>query len=117
MRDLARSMMRCSWALTVFGARQAFGLAAGGDDASPGRSLDAVTFAAEEQLDPMSRGIYRTGERLQAGAFDLIGDLVSDLAGAAGAAWSPRRLMDRAAGRPARPQEAPPAAPPPAWEE
>jgi hypothetical protein len=109
-------MMRCSWALTVFGARQALGLAGGsaggGDDASPGRSLDAVTFAAEEQLDPMSRGIYRTGERLQGGFFDLVCDLA-----AAGAAWSPRRLMDRASGRATRPEEAPLASPPPVWEE
>jgi len=112
MRDLARSMMRCSWALAVFGARQTFGLAGGAGDASPGRSLDAVTFAAEEQLDPMSRGIYRTGDRLQEGLFDLVSDLA-----AAGAAWSPRRLMDLAAGRAARPDGAPSASPPPAWEE
>lgn len=97
MRDLARSMMRCSWALTVFGTRQAFGLA-GERDGSSERALDAVTLAAEDQLDEMSRSVYRTGERLQGGAFDLVSDLMADLA-AAGGAWDPRRLVERATGR------------------
>lgn len=93
MRDLARSMMRCSWALTVLGTRQTLGAAGGNRDGSRAGALDAVTYAAEEQLDEMSRSVYRTGERLQGGLFDLVADLT-----AAGGAWSPGRLMERAAG-------------------
>lgn len=103
MRDLARSVMRCSWALTVLGARQTLGLA-GARDRSASGALDAVTQAAEEQLDEMSRSVYRTGERLQGGLFDLVADLT-----AAGRAWSPARFLDRAAGRSSRPRAQEPA--------
>lgn len=62
--ELGRSMLRFSWAMTVFGAQQAANLvttSASGQPAAAGQAFDAVANAVEEQFGGVFRGAYRTG--------------------------------------------------------
>ena len=67
MRDGIRSMLRFSWAMSLFGAQQAAELmSALGSARSPRRAeeaFDTVTGAAAEQLDGSLKDAWSTGER------------------------------------------------------
>ncbi|RMH22013.1 MAG: hypothetical protein D6696_04345 [Acidobacteria bacterium] len=78
MTELARSLMRLSWALSMLGAGQARRLLdpqAGWGEAAA--DLDAVSHAAEGRLEEPVRGLFELGERLQ-------GSVADGLAGASG---------------------------------
>lgn len=85
MRDLAKSMMRFSWTLGLFGMRQALNLVPGRDGQAAERSpaertacaFDEVAAATEAQLDGPVRGLYEAGERLQSSVFDLAFDTLT----------------------------------------
>jgi len=71
MKELAKSMLRFSWAMTAFGAGQAARML----DPSRGREgvasgLDALSHAAEGELEEPIRGFYRMGERMQESLVD-----------------------------------------------
>lgn len=65
MLDMSRSMMRLSWAMTVFGAQQAVNMMTPSKVADSGKSLaaafDAVSHAIEEQFGSGFRSAYRMG--------------------------------------------------------
>jgi len=65
MLTVGRSMLRFSWAMTVFGAQQAANLVAGttSGDAKPvaADAFDAVAHALEGQFGGIFRGAYNTG--------------------------------------------------------
>lgn len=80
MRDLAKSMMRFSWTLGLFGVRQALNLVPGSDGSPAQRTagaFDEVAAATEAQLDGPVRGLYQAGERLQSSLFDLTYDTLT----------------------------------------
>ena len=74
MRDLARSMMRFSWTMSLFGVRQAVNLVSwrgGTPGARAVAAFDEVSDTTEMQLEGPVRGLYRAGERLQSSLLDL----------------------------------------------
>ena len=73
MRDLTKSMLRFSWAMSVFGARQAASLlGAGAGRGELSNALDTMSHAAESELDRTSGQVYRVGEQLQSGMVDTL---------------------------------------------
>ena len=77
MRDLARSMFRFSWAMSVLGARQVANFLSPGDgwDRSAD-SLDAVSNAASKEMGETMQGYYKAGDRLQSGVVDTMSRVV-----------------------------------------
>ncbi|MEM6456907.1 MAG: hypothetical protein AAF772_17580 [Acidobacteriota bacterium] len=78
MRNATKSFVRFSFAMTALGARQMvrlFERDRGLDHAA--NSFDAVTHAAESQLDDTARGLYKAGDHLQSGMVDAVAALVS----------------------------------------
>ncbi len=73
MRDLARSMIRFSWAMSVLGARQAANLVTPrpGWDRSA-ESFDAVSDAAAKEMGETLKSFYQAGDRLQGGMVDSV---------------------------------------------
>ncbi len=73
MRELAKSLMRFSWALSVLGADQ---LRRGLEpDDGPNRvrqSLDRVSDLAEDELTEPMRGFYKFGRRMQSQTVDTV---------------------------------------------
>ena len=76
MKDGIRSMLRFSWAMSLFGAQQAAELmSALGSARWPRRAaqaFDTVAGAAAEQLGGGLKDAWRTGERLQDGLLDAV---------------------------------------------
>ncbi|MEM7355826.1 MAG: hypothetical protein AAF657_33730 [Acidobacteriota bacterium] len=71
MRDLARSMIRFSWAMTVLGARQAANLMTPREGWSRStESFDAVSHAAADHMGETMKNLYQAGDRLQSGMVD-----------------------------------------------
>ncbi|MEM7583180.1 MAG: hypothetical protein AAF560_07355 [Acidobacteriota bacterium] len=73
MRDLARSMIRFSWAMSVLGAKQAANLVSPRDgwDRSA-ESFDVVSSAAIDQMGETMKGVYEAGDRFQSGMVDTM---------------------------------------------
>ena len=76
MRELIKSMLSFSWAMSLFGFKQ-FGNAL--SIASPGqaendavRSLDSIVNSAEQQMGEVAKGAFMAGDRFQRSAMDLI---------------------------------------------
>ena len=64
LAGLGVSMLRFSWALTMFGAQQTVNLvtaSASGQPRAAAQAFDAVTNAVEEQFGGVFRGAYRSG--------------------------------------------------------
>jgi hypothetical protein len=80
MRELVKSMIGFSWALSLFGARR-FGdlLASSGGCQATGRAalpLASVTGAAAEQMNEIIRNAFQTGDRAQRRMVDAIFDVL-----------------------------------------
>jgi hypothetical protein len=95
MRDLAKSMMSFSWAMTLFGLDQLRHLVAD-DDSGKRRErisddLEAVTHAAKERLSERNGSMFDSGDSLQRDMVDLTFDIFR------GEELKPRRMLDRAA--------------------
>jgi hypothetical protein len=82
LRDLAKSMMSCAWAISVFGIRQMTGLLS-----APGQSrakelaqaVDKVTDAATATFDDSTQTIYRAGTSIQNAVIDVtLGSAIFD---------------------------------------
>ena len=76
MRDLAKSLMKCSWAISVLGAREATHLLTGSRP-SQRKAFDALSDAAEDQMGPTFAGFYRAGKQLQNGMLETVVGLAS----------------------------------------
>ena len=76
MRDLARSMIRFSWAMSVLGARQIGHLMSpkeGWDRSAD--SFDAVSHAAAGEMGDSMKDLYEAGDRFQSGMVDTVSRL------------------------------------------
>jgi hypothetical protein len=75
MRELAKSLNRFGWAMTVLGAQQAFGLLRrtdpDADRLSPEADLDAMSGAAERRLRGYFLRTFQAGDQVQRSAVDL----------------------------------------------
>jgi len=76
MRDLARSMIRFSGAMSVLGARQPANLIAPRQGwQQSAEALDAVSHAAAEEMGETMKSFYQAGDRLQSGMVDTVSRL------------------------------------------
>jgi hypothetical protein len=80
MRDMAKAMMRFSWAMSVFGLEQMRKLVA---DEYSGRRADEVKGAFDSMSDSTGRllskrslALYEAGDKLQRESVDILFDLV-----------------------------------------
>lgn len=70
MRELTKSVVSFSWAVSLLGMKEAAGMfmSQGRGAGQPmSNDLDAVTQTAVGQLGPSFQGIFRTGDNLQRG--------------------------------------------------
>ena len=65
MVEIGKSVMRFSWAITVFGAQQAADLVTGKKRETASAAFDAVSFTAEKHLGDTLTGVYRAGDEMQ----------------------------------------------------
>ncbi len=94
MRELAKSMLSFSWAMSLFGLKQIANALAPGDAAA---SFDAVTRSAEGQLGQPAQSAFQAGDNLQRGVVDFtFGVLTGGL--------NPNRSRGDAAPQRSRPQ-------------
>lgn len=98
MRELTKSMMRLSWAMSAFGVEQLRTMLDEDEtdteeDRSTrvSRSVDEVSAAMDDQLSERVRSVYEAGDRFGRELVDLMFDTMG------GDDVSPRRLLDRAA--------------------
>ena len=95
MRETAKSMLRFSWALSVFGLEQAGRLVKDEDSGHCEERIraafDSLSDATQGQLGARTRSLYEAGDKLQAESVDLLFDIVRP------ANWKPEKVMDRAA--------------------
>ena len=75
MRELTKSVMSYTWAMSVFGVQQMVSLFIPRQGRSMADSVDAinnVTGAATEQLGETMQSTFRAGDQLQRGVVDLM---------------------------------------------
>ncbi len=70
IRDFTKSAMSFTWALSLLGIKQAVDLVRPGQQRG-GDLFAPMTQVAEDQLDDSMKGIYRSGNNLQARAVDM----------------------------------------------
>src|SRR6202790_3818752 len=82
LRDLAKSMMSCAWAISVFGMRQMTGLLSAPGQARAkelAQAVDQVTDAATATFDDSTQTIYRAGTSIQNAMIDVtLGSAIFD---------------------------------------
>jgi hypothetical protein len=71
IRDLTKSTISFSWALSLLGVSQALELFRPGQQQGSSHALSQVTQATVDQLDYSMKGIFRSGDNLQARTVDL----------------------------------------------
>jgi hypothetical protein len=69
IRDLTKSTLSFSWAMSLLGMKQAANLFRPGQQS--GDLMPPMTQVAVDQLDHSMKGLYRTGDNLQACAVDM----------------------------------------------
>jgi len=78
MRELVKSMVSFSWALSLLGAKQAVNLVTPGSrNPGAGNVLDPVTESAVAQLDESMKGIFRSGDNIQSKMVDMMVGIVN----------------------------------------
>ena len=78
MRKLVKSMFNFSWSMTLLGAKTLARLTSRTPEDSAASGLDAVTEAAEDQLDGPLKSLYETADRVQSQIVDSVfGDTAS----------------------------------------
>jgi len=74
LRELAKSMMSCAWAVSVFGMRQMTSLLSAPGQAGAkklAQAVDKVTDAATATFDDSAQTIYRAGTSIQNAVIDV----------------------------------------------
>jgi hypothetical protein len=81
IRDLTKSMLSFSWAMSLFGVEQLVNTFTPQRPSQPTHkattAFNAVTHAAEEQLGGTLKGIFTAGDKLQRGLVDLTFSVIS----------------------------------------
>jgi hypothetical protein len=71
IRDFTKSALSFSWAMSLLGLKQTANLFRPGQQRG-GNLLDPMTQIAVDQLDDSMKGIYRSGDNVQARAVDMM---------------------------------------------
>jgi hypothetical protein len=87
MRDLTKSMMGFSWAMSMFGLKQALAMLNPQSTGNAASSFEEVTRAAESQLGSVTRSTFQAGDRLQRGMLDMAFSLFG------WGSWNPNEMM------------------------
>lgn len=97
MRDLAKSMIRFSWAMSLFGLEQLGNLLREREEEEESReekisqAFDSVTEATNRSFEERMQNLFEAGDRLQVEMVDLMFDVLdSD-------SLKPERMLDRVA--------------------
>jgi len=81
VRDLTKSMLSFSWAMSLFGVEQLVNTLTPQSPSQPTHkataAFDAVTHVAEEQLSGVLRGAFKAGDQLQKGFVDVMFSFLS----------------------------------------
>jgi len=81
IRDLTKSMLSFSWAMSLFGAEQLANMVIPQGPSQPNHrattAFNAVTQATEEQLSGVFKGVFKAGDQLQRGMVDLLFGMLS----------------------------------------
>lgn len=72
MREITKSMMSLSWAMSLFGLRQMTCMLMPQSWRSASSSFDAVTRCTEDQFGSTTDSLFRAGDNLQRGLVDLM---------------------------------------------
>jgi hypothetical protein len=72
MREMTKSMMSFSWAMSLFGLRQMTCMLMPQSWRGATSSFDAVTRCSEDQLGSTTDSLFRAGDNLQRGLVDLM---------------------------------------------
>src|ERR1041384_7695701 len=74
MRDLIKSTLRFSWAMSLFGVQQLENMVedASHQDSKTITAFESVSKTAEEEIGGVVRDAYKSGERLQSRMVDMI---------------------------------------------
>ena len=70
--DMARSLLRFSWAISLLGAQQAARMLTEDGRRRAAADLDAVRHEAERQMEGPVRSLFRAGDQVQRGLVDLV---------------------------------------------
>jgi hypothetical protein len=91
MRELTKSMLSFSWAMPLFGMKQMMSMAMPQDASRPWgqaeEGFEALTGAAQRQLDGAWGSAWKSGDQLQRQMVDLMFGMFS------GEAWNPNRWL------------------------
>jgi hypothetical protein len=74
MRELTKSLLSFTWAISLLGMKQAGDLLSQASQSSQGdshTSVDPVTLVAVSQLDGPFKGIFECGDNMQKGLVDM----------------------------------------------
>jgi hypothetical protein len=75
IRDLTKSMLSFSWAISLFGVEQLTNMLIPQKPSQPNHrattAFNAVTQTTEEQLSGVLKGVFNAGDQLQRGLADL----------------------------------------------
>src|SRR6185295_6965483 len=77
MREMTKSVMSFSWAMSLFGLRQLTCLLMPQSWNSASSSFDSVTRSTEDQLGSVTDSVFRAGDNLQRGLVDLMFSFLS----------------------------------------
>ncbi len=96
MRELAKSMMRFSWAMSLFGMDQLSTLVSKDEDdesqeSKVTSSFDNVSTTTGSHFSSRTRNLYDSGDKFQGEMVDVVFDFFS------ADSWSPRDVLNRAA--------------------
>jgi len=100
MREITKSMLSYTWAVSMFSVQQMSNLLMPGDKRGGGKAtsaFDQVTAATVSELGDTMRATFRAGDQLQRGIVDL-------MLGGVTAACNPERWMNMRREAPPSPQ-------------
>jgi hypothetical protein len=83
MRDLAKSALSFTWAMSLFGVKQMTGMM---NPAAERSSFDAVASAAVDTLGDTLKSAYRIGDGVQRGAVEMAFSMMSGN-------WNPAKML------------------------
>lgn len=87
MRDLTKSMMSFSWAMSMFGMKQMLDMLNPQNAGKAASSFEEVTRSTESQLGSVTRSTFQAGDRLQRGMIDMAFSLFG------WGSWNPNEMM------------------------
>lgn len=72
MRDLTKSMVSYTWAMSVFGVQQTLNLLNPNGQAAGAEAMRNVAGATADTFGPTLRAVYQAGDNIQGGLVDLM---------------------------------------------